>query len=69
MSTKEARQLLPLRVKLKDAVKQWGNIASLVYGFSISDSNLIKSSMVDHIVEPVRSKLIPHFDEIKENQT
>lgn len=66
VSTKEARQLLPLKVKLKDAVKQWGNIASLVYGFSISDSNLIKSSMVDHIVEPVRSKLIPHYDEIKE---
>ena len=67
ISTKEARKLLPQEVKLKDAVKQWGNIASLVYGFSTSDSNLIKSSMVDHIVEPIRSKLIPHFDEIKEN--
>ncbi len=67
VSTKEARKLLPQEVKLKDAVKQWGNIASLVYGFSTSDSNLIKSSMVDHIVEPIRSKLIPHFDEIKEN--
>ena len=67
VSTKEARKLLPSEVKLKDAVKQWGNIASLVYGFSTRDLNLIKSSMVDHIVEPVRSKLIPHFDEIKEN--
>ena len=67
VSTKEARKLLPQEVKLKDAVKQWGNIASLVYGFSTSDSNLIKSSMVDYIVEPIRSKLIPHFDEIKEN--
>ena len=67
ISTKMARELLPENIKLKDAVKQWGNIASLVYGFSSDNVELIKSSMNDYIVEPVRSKLIPHYDEVKEN--
>ena len=67
ISTKMARELLPENIKLKDAVKQWGNIASLVYGFTSNNINLIKSSMEDYIVEPVRSKLIPHYDEVKEN--
>ena len=62
-----ARELLPENIKLKDAVKQWGNIASLVYGFTSDNVNLIKSSMEDYIIEPVRSKLIPHYDKVKES--
>jgi homoserine kinase len=67
VSTKMARELLPENIKLKDAVKQWGNIASLVYGFTSDNVNLIKSSMEDYIIEPVRSKLIPHYDKVKES--
>ena len=66
ISTKMARELLPKNIKLENAVKQWGNIASLVYAFSENNIDLIKSSMNDYIVEPVRSKLIPYYDEIKE---
>ena len=65
ISTKMARELLPENVKLKDAVKQWGNIASLVYGFTSNNIDLIKSSMNDYIVEPIRSKLIPNYDDVK----
>jgi homoserine kinase len=52
-------------VPLTDAVKQWGNVAGLITGLMTSDFDLIGRSMVDHIVEPVRSVLIPGFDKIK----
>jgi homoserine kinase len=52
-------------VLLKDAIKQWGNIAGLVAGFLKNDTNLIGRSLEDVIIEPVRSILIPGFDEVK----
>jgi homoserine kinase len=52
-------------VQLKDAIKQWGNIAGLVAGFMKKDLDLIGRSLEDVIVEPVRSILIPGFDEVK----
>jgi len=65
ISTKMAREILPTSIKMHDAVKQWSNIAGLTYGFTVNDYNIIKRSMEDVIVEPVRSKLIPGFDKIK----
>ena len=65
IDTKSARRMLPESIKLNSAIKQWGNIAGLTYGFSSSNNNLIRKSMKDYIVEPVRSKLIPEFDNIK----
>ena len=63
--TKDARQILRKEVLLKDAIKQWGNIAGLVAGFMKSDLDLIGRSLEDVIIEPVRSILIPGFDEVK----
>ncbi|KEQ29887.1 homoserine kinase [Pedobacter antarcticus] len=59
--TKDARQMIRSKVFLKDAVKQWGNVAGLVSGLYTSDYDLIGRSMVDVLVEPVRSILIPEF--------
>jgi len=50
---------------LKDAIKQWGNIGGLITGFMKNDCELIGRSLEDVIVEPVRSILIPGFDEVK----
>ena len=50
---------------LKDAIRQWGNIAGLVTGFLKGDLDLIGRSLEDVIIEPVRSILIPGFDEVK----
>ena len=36
-------------------------------GFSNNDSNLIKRSMQDKIIEPVRSSLIKGFQDIRDN--
>ena len=63
--TKDARQILRKEVLLKDAIKQWGNIAGLVTGFMKNDLDLIGRSLEDVIIEPVRSILIPGFDEVK----
>lgn len=63
--TSDARQILKQQVLLKDAIKQWGNIAGLVTGFMKNDYDLIGRSLEDVIIEPVRSILIPGFDEVK----
>jgi homoserine kinase len=63
--TSDARQILRKEVLLKDAIKQWGNIAGLVAGFMKKDYALIGRSLEDVIIEPVRSILIPGFDEVK----
>jgi homoserine kinase len=63
--TSDARQILKKQVLLKDAIKQWGNIAGLVAGFMKNDYGLISRSLEDVIIEPVRSILIPGFDAVK----
>lgn len=63
--TSDARQILRQQILLKDAIKQWGNIAGLVTGFLKNDLDLIGRSLEDVIIEPVRSILIPGFDEVK----
>ncbi len=63
--TSDARQILKKQVLLKDAIRQWGNIAGLVAGFMKNDYGLIGRSLEDVIIEPVRSILIPGFDEVK----
>lgn len=63
--TSDARQILRQQVLLKDAIRQWGNIAGLVTGFLKNDFDLIGRSLEDVIIEPVRSILIPGFDEVK----
>lgn len=67
VKTSDARQILRKEVKLKDAIRQWGNIAGLVTGFLKNDYELIGRSLEDVIIEPVRSILIPGFDEVKKN--
>jgi len=63
--TSDSRQILRKEIQLKDAIKQWGNIAGLVAGFMKKDYELISRSLEDVIVEPVRSILIPGFDKVK----
>ncbi len=65
VKTEDARKILRKDIQLKDAVKQWGNIAGLVAALYTSDYDLIGRSLVDHIVEPVRSLLVPGFANVK----
>lgn len=65
VKTSDARQILKKNIQMKDAVKQWGNVAGLVAGILKNDNQLISRSLEDVLVEPVRSILIPKFDEVK----
>jgi len=65
VKTADARSILRQNVKLKDAIKQWGNIAGLVAGLMKGDYDLIGRSLEDVIIEPIRSILIPGFDDLK----
>src|ERR1700760_3839956 len=47
--TADARQILRKQVLLKDAIRQWGNIAGLVAGFTTGDCSLIGRCLEDVI--------------------
>jgi homoserine kinase len=64
--TRDARQIIRSKVLLKDAVTQWGNIAGLVSSLYTHDYDLLGRCMKDVIIEPIRSILIPEFDNMKE---
>ena len=64
--TADARSILKQGILLKDAIRQWGNIAGLVAGLLKADYELISRSLEDVLIEPVRSILIPGFDAIKQ---
>jgi len=65
VKTSDARSILKQQVQLKDAIKQWGNIAGLVAGLEQGDYDLIGRSLEDFLIEPTRSILIPAFDSVK----
>jgi homoserine kinase len=65
IKTKDARDILKKQIQLKNAIKQWGNVGGLISGLYTSDYDLIGRSMEDHIIEPIRSILIPGYDAVK----
>lgn len=65
VKTSDSRKILKKSISLKDGIKQWGNVGGLISGLFLEDYDLIGRSLVDHIVEPVRSMLIPGFNEVK----
>ncbi len=66
IKTSEAKQILGNTVDLGKAREQWGNVAGLVAGLMSKDWSLIQRSMVDVVAEPLRKKLIPHYDLVQE---
>jgi homoserine kinase len=67
VKTKDAREILRKQIYLKESVRQSGNVAGLIAGLLTSDYDLISRSMHDYIVEPIRSILIPGYNEVKES--
>jgi len=67
IKTEDSRSILPSKVELSIAVKQWANLGSLIHALHTNDYLLFSESLTDYIVEPHRSKLIPDFKKVKEN--
>jgi len=66
VKTKDSRALIKLNVNLQKAVSQWGNLGAFVSALYTEDYGLLGRSLKDVIIEPVRSILIPFFDDLKE---
>jgi homoserine kinase len=65
LKTMHAREILKNNVPLKKAINQWGNLAAFISSLYTEDYDLMSRSLVDEIVEPMRSLLIPEFEEVK----
>lgn len=65
VKTSDSRKILKKEIPLKNAVRQWSLVAGLITGIFKKDYTLIRQSLKDVIFEPVRSLLIPGFDEVK----
>lgn len=66
IETRAARALLPDKVALSDAVSNWAHAAALVAAVALGDVRGIGAAIVDRVVEPVRSRLIPGFDDVRQ---
>ncbi len=65
--TREARKILPATVPLADFVCNMANTSLITVAFAKDDYSLFARSLNDVVIEPVRAKLIPGFDEVKAN--
>lgn len=66
IKTEDTRLILQKQVPLQKAVVQWGNLGGLIAGLLKNDYELIGRSMHDEIVEPIRSVLIPGYNQTKQ---
>ena len=66
IKTSEAREILPIQVDMKDAIKQAKNLGTFIAGLYTQDLSKVTKGLEDRLATPYRSKLIPHFDELKQ---
>jgi len=65
--TEMARSVLPKSVPMEKMVHNVGQASSMIVGILSGDVELIGRSMVDAVVEPARSKLIPSYHTVRES--
>lgn len=65
VKTRDARRVLKGGIDLKKAITQWGNVGGLIAGLYSKDYDLIGRSLVDVVIEPIRSILIPGYENVK----
>jgi homoserine kinase len=66
IKTSESRALVKKQVSLDKMITQSANLGAFVSGLYTEDYKLISRSIKDVVIEPLRSILIPEFDELKE---
>ncbi len=64
--TKDARAVLSEHITLNQMIAQTGNVASFVASLYTSDIKLMAKCLKDHVIEPQRAQLIPHFYDLQE---
>lgn len=66
LDTRTARAVLPRDVPLSLAIHQSAELAGLVAACFLGDVELIRRSLVDHVVEPARAPLVPGFRAVQQ---
>jgi homoserine kinase len=64
--TKKARELLPQRVPLKDAVENINHASRMVLAIAMKDGEAFGRNIQDMLVEPYRAAMIPNFWDVKQ---
>ena len=65
LKTKDSRAVVKDKVSMKNMIEQSANLGAFISGLYTEDYELIGRSIKDVIIEPLRSVLIPKFEEIK----
>ena len=65
LNTAKSRSILPEKISLNRATRQWANLGGLVDAFHRSDYPLIGRCLEDYLIEPVRSQLISGFSAVQ----
>ena len=65
VETANARAALGDTVSLSAGITQWGNSAALIAGLYQRDWDLIGSSLVDAVAEPIRREFVPGFEAVR----
>ncbi|MDM9632471.1 homoserine kinase [Robiginitalea aurantiaca] len=66
LKTSDSRSILKRTISLEKGIRQWGNVGGLITGLFTEDYGLISRSLEDRIIEPLRSLLIPGFDDLRQ---
>jgi homoserine kinase len=64
--TKKARELLPQKVPLKDAVKNISHAARMALAIAQKDAEGFGRNINDVLIEPYRAAMIPNFWDVKQ---
>ena len=64
--TKKARELLPQKVPLKDAVKNINHAARMALAIAQKDAEGFGRNINDVLIEPYRAAMIPNFWDVKQ---
>jgi len=65
VSTREAREILPREIAVRDTVKNTGNASAFVAGMASGNIALAGRAMEDAIFEKARNPLVPWLSEVK----
>ena len=66
LKTADSRSILKRSITLEQGIRQWGNVGGLITGLFTEDYGLISRSLKDGVIEPIRSLLIPGFDQMRQ---
>lgn len=67
VSTAEARAILPAQYQKSDCVSHGRYVGGFIHACYTKQPQLAATMLYDHIAEPYRKQLLPHFDEIQKN--